>query len=55
MSFPNYFEALDVKQMLTDYPVGDAFVARYKTMSRDELFALQNAQFKKLMLRDIVL
>jgi phenylacetate-CoA ligase len=51
MSFPNYFEALDVKQMLTDYPVGDAFVARYKTMSRDELFALQNAQFKKLMLR----
>ena len=51
MSFPNYFEALDIKQMLTDYPVGDAFVARYKTMSRDELFALQNAQFKKLMLR----
>ena len=51
MSFPNYFEALDIQQMLTDYPVGDAFVARYKTMSRDELFALQNAQFKKLMLR----
>lgn len=51
MSFPNYFEALDIKQMLTDYPVGDAFVVRYKTISRDELFALQNAQFKKLMLR----
>jgi phenylacetate-CoA ligase len=51
MSFPTYFEALDIKQLLADYPVGDAFVSRYRTMSRDELFALQDAQFRKLMQR----
>jgi phenylacetate-CoA ligase len=51
MSFPSYFEAFDIKQLLRDYPVGDGFVARYKSMSRDELLALQNAQFLKLMAR----
>ena len=29
MTFPTYFEALDHKQMLTDYPVGEEFVSRY--------------------------
>ncbi len=51
MTYPTYFEALDHRQMLTDYPVGDAFTARYRTMSRDELFAIQDAQFRKLMVR----
>jgi phenylacetate-CoA ligase len=51
MSFPTYFEALDIKQILADYPVGDAFVTRYRNISRDEIFALQDAQFKKLMQR----
>jgi phenylacetate-CoA ligase len=51
MTYPTYFEALDHKQMLEDYPVGEAFVARYKDMSRDELFALQDAQFKRLMVK----
>jgi phenylacetate-CoA ligase len=51
MTFPTYFEALDAKQMLADYPIGDAFTARYAAMSRDELFAIQNAQFVKLMAR----
>ncbi|MFN2098500.1 phenylacetate--CoA ligase family protein [Altererythrobacter sp. MF3-039] len=51
MSFPTYFEAYDHQQMLRDYPVGAEFVARYKSMSRDELFALQDAQFRKLMQR----
>jgi phenylacetate-CoA ligase len=51
MSYPTYFEAFDVKQMLTDYPIGDAFVARYKSMSRDELRAIQNERFLKLMQR----
>ncbi len=51
MTFPTYFEALDAKQMLADYPVGDAFTARYAKMSRDELFAIQNTQFVKLMQR----
>ncbi len=51
MTFPTYFEAFDAKQMLADYPVGDAFTARYIGMSRDELFAIQNKQFLKLMQR----
>jgi phenylacetate-CoA ligase len=51
MTFPTYFEAFDARQMLADYPVGDAFVARYTGMSRDELHALQNARFLKLMRR----
>jgi phenylacetate-CoA ligase len=51
MSFPTYFEAFDAKQMLADYPVGDAFTARYAAMSQDELRALQEARFAKLMAR----
>jgi phenylacetate-CoA ligase len=51
MSFPTYFEALDHHQMLADYPVAERFVARYRSMSRDELFELQNAQFLTLMRR----
>ena len=51
MSFPTYFESFDAKQMLADYPVGANFTARYVGMSRDELFALQNVRFLKLMAR----
>lgn len=51
MTYPTYFEALDHKQLLADYPIGDAFTARYTGMSRDELRAIQNAQFLKLMRR----
>lgn len=51
MSFPTYFEAFDARQMLADYPVGDAFVARYARMSRDELHGLQEARFARLMER----
>ncbi|QLC23090.1 phenylacetate--CoA ligase family protein [Parasphingopyxis sp. CP4] len=51
MSFPTYFEAFDAQQMLADYPVGEDFVARYTAMSRDELHAIQDAQFKTLMKR----
>lgn len=51
MTFPTYFEAFDAKQMLADYPIGDAFTARYTGMSRDELRALQNARFLTLMER----
>ncbi len=51
MSFSTYFESFDTKQMLKDYPVGDAFVDRYTNMSRDELHAVQDRQFLKLMRR----
>jgi phenylacetate-CoA ligase len=51
MSFPTYFEALDVKALLDAYPVGEAFTRRYTAMSRDELRARQDADFRKLMAR----
>ncbi|WBH18006.1 phenylacetate--CoA ligase family protein [Sphingomonas radiodurans] len=51
MTFPTYFEAIDAKALLRAYPIGDAFEARYKGMSRDELFAIQDAQFRRLMQR----
>ncbi|MEW4467805.1 phenylacetate--CoA ligase family protein [Parasphingorhabdus sp. JC815] len=51
MSFPTYFESFDAKAMLDQYPVGDEFITRYTNMSRDELFAIQDKQFKKLMKR----
>ena len=51
MSFPSYFETFDAKQMLADYPVGDAFAARYANISRDELHVLQNARFLRVMRR----
>lgn len=51
MSFPTYFETFDARQLLADYPVGETFVDRYTRMSRDELHALQNERFLKLMKR----
>lgn len=51
MSFPTLFESIDIRQMLTNYPIGDAFTVRYKAMSRDELHSIQNLQFLKLMQR----
>jgi phenylacetate-CoA ligase len=51
MTFPTYYETFDAKQMLEDYPIGDAFTARYTAMSRDALHAWQNKRFVKLMKR----
>lgn len=51
MTFPTYFETLEARQLLEDYPVGDAFVRRYTAMSRDELRARQDRDFRKLMAR----
>lgn len=51
MTFPTYFESFDAKEMLDQYPVGDAFVERYTNMSRDELFTRQDKQFQNLMKR----
>jgi phenylacetate-CoA ligase len=51
MTFPTYFESFDPRQLLADYPVGDAFTTRYTGMSRDELRALQDERFARLMTR----
>ncbi len=51
MTYPSYFDSFDARQLLADYPLGDAFTARYTRMSRDELTLIQNQQFLKLMTR----
>ena len=51
MTFPTYFEAFDARQLLADYPIGDAFVRRYTAMSRDELRSVQERQFARVMKR----
>ena len=47
----SYFESFDVRQMLADYPLGDAFTQQLAHISRDELWALQNRRFNKLVAR----
>ncbi len=49
MTSPTYFEAFDAKAMLADYPLD--LVGSYARMSRDELRAMQEARFTKLMAR----
>jgi phenylacetate-CoA ligase len=44
-TLPPYFAALDLRQMLTDHPIGEEFVARFAKISRDELRAQQNSLF----------
>jgi phenylacetate-CoA ligase len=51
MSQRSYFECVDIQQMLRDYPVGADFTRRYRSISRDELRALQEVQFARLMAR----
>lgn len=51
MTFPTYFETLDHHRLLEDYPIGDGFVSRYRGMSRDELRALQEQRFARVMRR----
>jgi phenylacetate-CoA ligase len=49
MNSKTYFEAFDIRQMLADYPLD--LPGTYAAMSRDELRALQEARFAKLMTR----
>jgi phenylacetate-CoA ligase len=49
MSFPTYFETFDIKAMLADYPLD--LTAAYARMSADELRALQEIRFTRLMRR----
>lgn len=51
MNAPDYFDMLDHKALKEAYPIGDAFTARYTTMSRDELRARQERDFALLMKR----
>ena len=51
MTAPLYFDCFDWAQLRADYPLGEAFLARFRAISRDELFALQDARFRRCMMR----
>lgn len=51
MHYATYFEAVDIAQLIRDFPVGDAFTARYAGMSQDALRAHQNALFARQLRR----
>jgi phenylacetate-CoA ligase len=51
MSQRTYFESFDARQVLADYPVDDGFAERHRRMSRDELFARQDAAFRRCLAR----
>lgn len=51
MTFPDYFEALDYRGMIAEYPTGHQFLEHFGALSRDELRARQNARFMKVVAR----
>lgn len=46
-----YFDAVPHREMLRNYPIGPAFLARFRSMSRDELRHLQSERFLSVMRR----
>jgi len=51
MQYATYFEAVDVPRLMREFPVGDAFFARFRGMSRDALRAHQDALFARQLKR----
>jgi phenylacetate-CoA ligase len=51
MSQPLYFDTFDWQSLKQAYPIGADFMTRYKGISRDRLFAIQDVQFKRCMAR----
>ena len=51
MSYPTYLETLDAKTILADYPLGEDFLTKYRKISQDELYQLQNRRFLRCLQR----
>ena len=51
MSHPTFFETLDVSRLFREYPLGEDFTDRYGRMSIDELRAIQDRRFRRVMRR----
>jgi len=49
MTPPNYFDAMNYAEILSEFGRPSEFVARFKALSLDELRAMQNRRFLKLM------
>lgn len=45
MAHLTYFDAIDLPRLRAEYPIGDAFLTRFRSISRDELTALQETRF----------
>jgi phenylacetate-CoA ligase len=46
-----YFDQVDHRRLLAEYPIGDAFLAGPARLSRDELRALQERRFREVLAR----
>jgi phenylacetate-CoA ligase len=48
---PNYLTSVDARALAAEFPLGPAFVERFRALSRDELRALQEARFARVVAR----
>jgi phenylacetate-CoA ligase len=46
---PNYFNQFDMAALTEEFPIGPEFLRRFEAISRDELRALQNGRFTKML------
>ena len=46
---PDYFSIANPAALRREYPVGDAFIERFRGMSRDELRAIQEGRFRRCL------
>src|SRR5574337_690907 len=51
MTSPTYFETFDVNELFRQFPLEQEFSARFRTISRDELFVRQDVMFRRCMAR----
>ncbi len=51
MNYATYFESFDVKELLEQFPLDQAFTDKFKNISREELRAEQNAMFLRCVAR----
>lgn len=51
MQHATYFEAVDVPRLMREFPVGDAFLTRFRGMGRDALQVHQDALFARQLKR----
>lgn len=51
MTYATYFESFDVKELLQQFPLDQAFTDKFKTISREELRAEQNEMFLRCVAR----
>lgn len=49
MTYRSYFDCLDPAAIRKDHPIGPEFLTTFRGMSRDELFARQDAMFRKTL------